>query len=198
MWQSHKSHKFLYIYLHIPTHQCRNWIYSNKYSTYISYYLKPSFQRQPTVWTLLLEIPFPYCQRFSSPCFQLSPTAVDWAIFPFCCCCSVSQSCLTLWDSMAAAHQASRSLTISWSLPKFMFIALVMLSSYLTLWHPLLLLPSIFPSIRDFSNESSVCKRWPNYWSFSFSISPSSEYSGFIFLDWFDLLAVQGTFRNLL
>ena len=100
MWQSHKSHKFLYIYLHIPTHLCRNWIYSNKYSTYISYYLKPSFQRQPTVWTQLLEIPFPYCQRFSSPCFQLSPTAVDWAIFPFCCCCSVSQSCLTLWDSM--------------------------------------------------------------------------------------------------
>ena len=86
--------------------------------------------------------------------------------------------------------QASLSLTIFRSLPKFMSIALVMPSSHLILWHPLLLLPSIFPSIRDFSNKLS----------FSFSISPSNEYSGLISLkiDWFDLLAVQGTFRSLL
>ena len=81
-----------------------------------------------------------------------------------------------------------------------MFIALVMPSSHLILWHPLLLLPSVLPSIIDFSNESAVRIRWPKYWSFSFSISPSNENSGFISLqiDWFYLLAVQGTFRSLL
>ena len=99
-----------------------------------------------------------------------------------------------------AACQASLSLTISQSLPKFMFIASVMPSSYLILWWCLLLLPSIFPSFRGFSNELSVCIRWPKCWRFSFSISPSSEYSGFISLKvaWFHLLAVQGTFRSLL
>ena len=98
-----------------------------------------------------------------------------------------------------AARQPSFSLTISQSLPKFMFIRSVMPSSHLILWHPLLLLSLIFPSIRDFSNELSVHIRWPKYWSFSFSISPSSEYSGLISLkiDWFDLHAVQGTFRSL-
>ena len=96
-----------------------------------------------------------------------------------------------------AAHQASLSLTISWSLPKFMFIALVMPSSHLIFWCPLLL-PSIFPSIRDFSKELSLLIRWPKYWSFS--VSSSSEYSGLISLkiDWFDLLAAQGTLRSLL
>ena len=112
---------------------------------------------------------------------------------------SVTQSCLFVipWT---VAHQASLSLTISWSLPQFMFIASMMPSSHLILWHPLLLLPLIFPSIRDFSNELSVCIRWLKYWSFSFSISPFREYSGLISLkiDWFDLLAVQGTFRSLL
>ena len=98
-----------------------------------------------------------------------------------------------------AAYQASLSLTISWSLPKFMSIALVMPSSHLILWCPVPLLPSIFPSIRVFSNEPAVSK-WPKYWSFSFNISPSNEYSGLISLkiDWFDLLAVQGTLRRLL
>ena len=96
-----------------------------------------------------------------------------------------------------AAHQASLSLTTSRSLPKFMSIAWVMPSSHLILWHPLL--PSIFPSIRDFSNELSVCIRLPKSWSFSFSVSPSSEYSRLISLkiDWFDLLAVQATFTSL-
>ena len=94
---------------------------------------------------------------------------------------------------------ASLSLTISRSLSKLMFTVLMMSSSHLILWCPLLL-PSVFPSIRDFSNESPVRLRWPKYWSFSFSISASSEYSGLIFLkiDWFDLLAVQWTFRSLL
>ena len=99
----------------------------------------------------------------------------------------------------AAARQASLSLTISRSLPKFMSIASVMPFNHLILWHPLFLLPSIFPSIRDFSNELAVCIKWPKYWSFSFSISPYSEYSGLIFLkiDGFNLLAVQRTLRSL-
>ena len=102
----------------------------------------------------------------------------------------------TTWT---AAYQASLSLTISWSLPKFMFIASVMPSIHLIPWHPLVLLPLIFPRVRDFSNESSVCIRWSKLWSFSFSISPSSEYSVLISLkiNWFDLFAVQGTFRSL-
>ena len=81
-----------------------------------------------------------------------------------------------------------------------MSIASVMLSNHLILWHPLLLPPSIFPSIRDFSNESVLCIRWPKYWSFSFSISPSNEYSGLISfrMNWLDLLAVQGTLKSLL
>ena len=98
------------------------------------------------------------------------------------------------------ACQASLSFTISQSLLKLMSIESVMPSSHLILCCPLLLLPSIFPSIRVFSNESALCIRWPKYWSFSFSISPSKEYSGFISfrIDWFDLLAVQGTFKSLL
>ena len=88
--------------------------------------------------------------------------------------------------SWTAAHQASLSLTISRSLPKFMSITLVMPSSHLILWLPLLLLPSLIPSIRIFSNESAVCIRWPKHWSFSFWISPSNEYSGLISfkIDW--------------
>ena len=94
-----------------------------------------------------------------------------------------------------AAHQASPSITNSQSLLKFMSIKSVMPPNHLILCHPLLLLPSIFPSIRVFSNESVLRIRWSKYWSFSFSISPSSEYSGLISfrIDWFDLLAVQGT-----
>ena len=99
-----------------------------------------------------------------------------------------------------AAHQASLSTTNSQSLLKLMFIELVMSSNHLILCHPVLLLPSIFPSIRVFSNESVLCIRWPKYWSFSFSIIPSSEYSGLISfrMDLLDLLAVQGTLKSLL
>ena len=99
-----------------------------------------------------------------------------------------------------AAHQASLSITNSWSLLKLMSIELVMPSNHLILCHPLLLPPSIFPSIRVFSNESILCIRWPKYWSFSFSISPSNEFSGLISfrIDWFDLLAVQGTLKSIL
>ena len=96
-----------------------------------------------------------------------------------------------------AARQASLSFTISWSLSKFMSIASVMPSNHLILCRPLFFLPSIFPSIRDFSNESAVHIRWPKYWRFSFSISPSSEHSGLISfqIDWFDP-AVQGTLKS--
>ena len=94
-----------------------------------------------------------------------------------------------------APHQASLSITNSQSLFKLMSIESVMPSSPLILCRPLLLLPSIFPSIRVFSNESVLRIKWPKYWSFSFNISPSNEYSGLISfrMDWFDLLAVQGT-----
>ena len=99
-----------------------------------------------------------------------------------------------------AARQASLSVTTYQSLPKPMSIELVMPSNHLTLCFPLLLLPSIFPSIRVFSNESALHIRWPNYWSFSFNISPSNEYPGLISfrMDWLDLLAVQGTLKSLL
>ena len=99
-----------------------------------------------------------------------------------------------------AACQASLSITNSWSLLKLLSIALVRPSNHLILCCPLFLLPSIFPSIRVFSHELVLCIKWPNYWSFSFSISPSSEYSGLISfrMDWSDLLAVQGTLKSLL
>ena len=98
------------------------------------------------------------------------------------------------------ARQASLSITNSWSSPRLMSIESVMPCSHPILWRPLLLLPSIFPSIRVFSSESVLLIGWPNYWTFSFSISPSSEYSGLISfrIDWCDLLAVQGTLKSLL
>ena len=99
-----------------------------------------------------------------------------------------------------ASCQASLSITNSRRLLKLMCIESVMPSNHLILCHPLLLLPSIFPSIRVFSSESVLCIRWPKYWSFSFSISSSNEYTGLISfrIDWFDLLAVQGTLKCLL
>ena len=107
---------------------------------------------------------------------------------------SVVSDFATPWT---AVHQASLSITISWSLLKLMFIESVMPSSRLVLCRSLLLLHSIFASIRVFSNELTLCIKWPEYWSFSFS--PSSDYSGLISfrIDWFDLLAVQGTLKSL-
>ena len=102
-----------------------------------------------------------------------------------------------LWTT---ARQTSVSFAISWSLLKLMSVESVMSFNHLILCHPLLLLPSVFPSIRVFSNELALCIRQPKYWSFSFSISPPNEYSGLISfrIDWFDLLAVQGTLKSLL
>ena len=110
---------------------------------------------------------------------------------------SVGSNSVTPWT---AAGQASLSFTISWSLPKFMPIELMMPSNHLILCHPLLLLLSIFPSIRVLSSEPVLCIRWSKYWSFSFSISPSNEHPRLISfrMDWLDLLAVQGTLKSLL
>ena len=113
---------------------------------------------------------------------------------------SFAQSCLAFVTPWTAACQVSLSITNSWSLFKLMSIKSVMPSNHLNLCYPLLLPPSIFPNIKVFSNESVLCIRWPNYRSFSFSISPSNDYSGLISfrMDWLDLLAVQGTLKSLL
>ena len=114
---------------------------------------------------------------------------------------SVTQSCLTLCNPpRTAAYQASLSIINSQSFLKLKSIELVIPSNHLILCHPLLLLPLIFLSIRVLSNESVLRIRWPKYWSFSFSIIPSNEYSGLISfrMDWLDLLAVQGTLKSLL
>ena len=113
---------------------------------------------------------------------------------------SVIQSTRTVWDTMTAACQATLSITNSQSLLKLISIESVMPSNHLILCRPLLFLPSGFPIIRVFSNEALLRIRWPKYWSFSFSISLSKEYSGLISfrMDWLDLLAVQGTLKSLL
>ena len=113
---------------------------------------------------------------------------------------SVAQLCLTLCDPMITARQASLSITNSRSSRRLMSIESVMPSSHLILCHPLLLLPPIPPSIRVFSNKLTLLMKWPKYWSFSFSISPSHEHPALISfrMDWFDLLAVQGTRKSLL
>ena len=113
---------------------------------------------------------------------------------------SVTQSCPTLCNPWTAAYQASLSITNSCSLLKLMYIKSVMLSNHLILCHPFLLLPSIFPSIRVFSNESVLHIRWSKCWRFCFSICHSNEYSGLIsfMIDWLDLLAVQGTLKSFL
>ena len=126
--------------------------------------------------------------------FSLPPTPISS---------SVQFSCSDVSDSVTpwtAARQASLSITNSQSLLKLMSITSVMPSNYLILCRPLLLPPWIFPSIRVFSSESILHIRWPKYWSFSFSISPSSEYSGLVSfrMDWLDSLAVQGTLKSLL
>ena len=112
----------------------------------------------------------------------------------------VAQSCPTFVTPWTAAYQASLSITSSWNLLKLMSIESVMPSNHLILCRPLLLPPSVFPSIKVFSNELALHIRWPKYWSFSFSISPSNEHPGLISLrmDWLDLLAVQGPLKSLL
>jgi len=101
---------------------------------------------------------------------------------------------------LTEAHQAFLSITSSWSLFRLMYLKSVMPSNYLILCRPLILLPSIFPSNRVFSNESVLCIRWPKCWTFSINISPSNQYSGLISfrMDWLDLFAVQGTLKSLL
>ena len=130
-------------------------------------------------------------RQCKNPLFGLSVSSVPQSV--------VSSS---LWPPWIAARQASLSITNSQSLLKLMSIKLVMPSNHLILCRPLLLLPSLFPSIRVFSSESALHIRWPKYWSFSssFSISPSNEYSGLISfrMDWLDLLAVWGTLKSLL
>ena len=122
---------------------------------------------------------------------------VMWSTFSVVQPLSHVQLFVTPWT---AAHQASLSFTIPWSLLKFMSIKSVMQSNHLILYHSLLLSPSVFPSIRFFSNESALHISWPKYWSSSFSNSHSNEYSGLISfrIDWFDVLAVQGTLKSLL
>ena len=118
------------------------------------------------------------------------------------CCCSVTQLCPTLWTPWTAPHQASLPFTVSQSLPELMSIESVMSSNHLILCHPLLFLPSIFPSIRVFSSQLALLIRLPKYWSFSFSfsISPSNEHPGLVSfrVDWLDLFAVEGTHKSLL
>ena len=130
---------------------------------------------------------------------RISTFEFGWGYKHFC---SVqSLSCIQLFATpWTAACQASLSITDFQSLLKLMSIELVMSSNHLILYFPLLLLPSIFPSIRVFSSKSVLCIRWLKYWSFSFNTYPSSEYSGLISfrMDWFDLLAVQGTLKSLL
>ena len=117
----------------------------------------------------------------------------------YCCCCSATKLCPTLCDPMDCSMSG---FSVHPCLPKFpqTHACWVIPSNHLILCHPFLLLPSIFLSIRVFSNESVLCNRWPKYWSFSFNISPSNEYSGLIslWMDWLDLLAVQGTLKSLL
>ena len=113
-------------------------------------------------------------------------------------CCSVGKLCPTLCDPMDISIPGFPVLPISWSMLKFMSPESVMLSNHLILCHPLLLLPLVFPSIRVFSNELVLHIRWPKYWSFSLSISPSNKYSGLISLGLTGLISLQGTLKSLL
>ena len=124
----------------------------------------------------------------------------NYFLSPHWLCCSSRSVVSNSETPWTAAHQVSWSFTITQSLLKLRSTESVMLFNHLILWRPLLLMPSIFPSIRVFSNGSALSIRWPKYWSFSFSISPSNDYSGLISfrMDWLDLLVVQGTLKSIL
>ena len=136
-----------------------------------------------------------------SPPLNLFPSTIplSWKHQNFCCC-LVTQLCLTLCDPTNCRTPCFLSFSISWSLRKVMSIESLMPSNHFIVYHPVLLLPSISHSIKVFSSKSGLRIKWPKYWSFSFSISPSNEHSGLISfsIDWFDLLAVQGTLKSLL
>ena len=149
-------------------------------------FLKKNISCRPYIQSCLFLVVF----------LQVESHPLLWAEF------SSVQSLSRVWlfaTPWTAARQASLSITHSQSLPRLMSIESVMSSNRLILCLPLLLLPSIFPNIRIFSNESTLCIRWPKYWSFSFSISPSNEHPGLIpfTINWFDFLAVQRTLKSL-
>ena len=157
-------------------------------------------QTLPSVFLSLSLLPWKKEHQFP---YSLPPLAHFFVSMPRWILISSVQSVNRVWlfaTPWIAALQASLSITNSWSLLKLMSIELVMPFSHLILCCPLLLLPPIPPSIRVFSTESTLCMRWPKYWSFSFSISPSNEHSGLISfrMDWLNLLAVQGTLKSLL
>ena len=130
---------------------------------------------------------------------MIQPVSAIWSLVLLSCC-SAAQSCQSLCNPMSVAHQVFLSFTVSQSLLKIMSIELMMPSKNLTVYLPLLLPPSVFPSMRVFFSEINLHIRWPKYWSFSFNISPSNEYPGLISfrMDWLELLAVQGTLKSLL
>ena len=167
-------------------------------------YSLPGSSVQGIFEVIVLEwVSFPSPEYFSPPRYRTQISHISGRLY---CLSQVSQSVLLLSHVQisatpwTAAWKASLSITYSWSLLKLMSIELVMPSNHLILCHRLLLPSSIFPSIRVFSNESVLCIREPKYWNFSFSISPSNEYSGLISfrMDWLDLLAVQGTRKSLI
>ena len=169
--------------------------------TILNYVLELDLTQRILIWETTLKVL--YIKKYG--CIQCSMQKLIYS-FQFSSVQSLScdwlfAMCLsTLQCSWTAAHQASLSITNSQSLLKLISIESVMPFNHLILCHPLLHPPSIFPIIRVFSNESVLCIRWPKYWSFSFSISPSNEYSGLISfrIDWFDLLEVQGPCKSLL
>ena len=162
-------------------------------------WLKTSYTNWDMTWKQEEEIGKGYLHSLSPKCTCIElgsillGTSTPNTNSTSCCCYSVAMSCLTLCDPMNFRHSRLPSFTMSWSLLTLTSIESVMLSG-----HPFLLLPSILPNIRVFSNESAFRIRWPKYWSFS--ISPSHEYSGLISfkIDWLDLLAVQGNLKSLL
>ena len=139
------------------------------------------------------DFPLFFSKFYSFPFYIQSPLCI-------CCCYSVTKSCRTLWPRGLQHARLPCPSLFSRSLLKLMSLESVILSNHLIVCHPLLFLASIFPSIRVISSESTLCIRWPKCWHFSFSISPSNEYPGLISsrIDWFNLLAVQGTLKSLL